>query len=1160
MNFLLGRLAVNPAVQACTAQQPFLSASSLTEEALILASSYAQNPRPMLIVKNNLYTAQRLAEKLKSLLSPQVCALFSVEESLRVEAIAASPEAMAEKVETLNRLLNEDQLICVTHASALVRYLPSPAQFKLCTIVLKTGMDVSMNELKRTLIAAGYQQTARVDQPLCFASRGGIIDIYSINSETPVRIEFFDTEIDSIRTFDIATQRTLEVKAETEIVPASDLLLDDDQISLIQERVRRHLESLKSRYTHGEYEQIEGIIDLDMETMRAHLRESRLYPYLSYLDDNSSLIDYCPKAQVFLSHPDQIKTHLHQLSEETTAYIQEMTQELKMLPRFTVQHELNTVLAGRKITEIDSFDSLRKVPHAMIREVALPNETLAMKLEIALKEGRGRQLYFFLQEHELKEVVPILKGKEIPFLIDDFKPRDEGLVLIHQALDEGFEALKENFVVYTSHELFKKKTKLGRYASKFKEAEALNSYQELQPGDFIVHSQHGVGQYLGIVTREFNGVHKDFLRVVYKGNDELLVPLEQFRLVRKFVSREGVVPKLNKLGSHDWEKTKQRLKDNVNEIADRLVKLYSQREENIGYAYGPDTPLQQEFEDDFDYDLTPDQALAVQEIKKDMMQPKPMDRLLCGDVGFGKTEVALRAAFKAITEGKQVAFLCPTTILSLQHTATAMKRFENFPIRVEVLNRFVVESKQKEILRELKEGKVDMIIGTHRILSKDVQFHDLGLLVIDEEQRFGVEHKEKIKEMKESIDVLSLSATPIPRTLQMSLIGIRSLSQLETPPSNRMPVQTYVIEKNRALVKEVIERELARQGQVFYLFNNIQEIYNVARQIKQDVPEAEIAVAHGKMSRDEIEEVMMQFTDNEVNVLICTTIIETGIDIPNANTILIENADTFGLAQLYQIKGRVGRSDRIAYAYLMVRPRKQVNEIAQKRLQAIKEFTELGSGYKIAMRDLTIRGAGDLLGPSQSGFIDTVGIDMYIEMLQEAIAEKKGEVKPEVKEPVRAQVQVDGYIPKQFAPLDFEKISLYQRIDATADEAQLMALKEETQDYFGKMPKSVGLLFEKKRLDILLNEPRIDSFRDVKNQMEIVFSKAFSDHIDGVKLFETFTTISKDIQLRYVQGKIIVRLPKKEMNWRWRSKCWIKVRNWKFHRIIRGRLSHTICT
>ncbi|MFQ8581907.1 MAG: hypothetical protein ACLSA6_04865 [Holdemania massiliensis] len=394
MNFLLGRLAHNPAVAACTQQQTFLSASSLTEEALILAASYAQNPRPMLIIKNNLYTAQRLAEKLKSLLSPQVCALFSVEESLRVEAIAASPEATAEKVETLNRLLNEDQLICVTHASALVRYLPSPAQFKLCTILLKTGMEVSMNDLKRTLIAAGYQQTARVDQPLCFASRGGIIDIYSINSDAPVRIEFFDTEIDSIRTFDIATQRTVQVLSEAEIVPASDLLLDDDQIALIDQRVHHHLESLKSRYTHGEYEQIEGIVDLDMETMRAHLRESRLYPYLSYLDDNRSLIDYCPQAQVFLSHPDQIKTHLHQLTRETTAYIQEMAQELKMLPRFSVQHELNTVLVGRKVTEIDTFDSLRKVPHAMIREVALPNETLPMKLEIALKEGRGRQMYF----------------------------------------------------------------------------------------------------------------------------------------------------------------------------------------------------------------------------------------------------------------------------------------------------------------------------------------------------------------------------------------------------------------------------------------------------------------------------------------------------------------------------------------------------------------------------------------------------------------------------------------------------------------------------------------------------------------------------------------------------------------------------------------------
>ena len=537
--------------------------------------------------------------------------------------------------------------------------------------------------------------------------------------------------------------------------------------------------------------------------------------------------------------------------------------------------------------------------------------------------------------------------------------------------------------------------------------------------------------------------------------------------------------------------------------------------------------MQREFEDDFDYELTADQKQAVQEIKEDMMQPRPMDRLLCGDVGFGKTEVALRAAFKAISEGKQVAFLCPTTILSLQHTATAMRRFEHFPVRIEVLNRFVVPARQKEILHDLKEGRIDLLIGTHRLLSKDVSFHDLGLLIIDEEQRFGVEHKEKIKEMKQSVDVLSLSATPIPRTLQMSLIGIRALSQLETPPDNRMPVQTYVIEKSWPLIREVIERELARGGQVFYLYNNIQEISQVARRIAQDIPGASVAIAHGQMSRDDIEEVMIRFTENEVNVLICTTIIETGIDIPNANTILIDNADRFGLAQLYQIKGRVGRSDRIAYAYLMISPRKQINEIAQKRLQAIKEFTELGSGYKIAMRDLTIRGAGDLLGPSQSGFIDTVGIDMYIEMLQEAIAEKKGEIRALEKPVVRANIQVDSFIPKTFAPLDAEKISLYQQIDAADNETTLMQLREQTQDYFGRMPKSVSLLFEKKRLDILLNEPRIDTFRDGRNSAEIVFSREFSARVDGVKMFERFTAISRDIALKYEQGRIIVRFPKR---------------------------------
>ncbi|MEG0528470.1 MAG: helicase-related protein, partial [Longicatena sp.] len=576
----------------------------------------------------------------------------------------------------------------------------------------------------------------------------------------------------------------------------------------------------------------------------------------------------------------------------------------------------------------------------------------------------------------------------------------------------------------------------------------------------------------------------------------------------------------------EWEKTKRKVSEKIAELADRLIHLYANRDENIGFAYQKDSEMQQQFENDFDYELTLDQAQAVKEIKQDMEKAKPMDRLLCGDVGFGKTEVAARAAFKAVIDSKQVAFLCPTTILSLQHHKTFIKRFRNFPVRIEVVNRFITPADQKRILQDLKDGNIDILIGTHRLLSKDVVFKDLGFLVIDEEQRFGVEHKEKIKELKNSVDVLSLSATPIPRTLQMSLIGIRSLSQLNTPPMNRMPVQTYVIEKNFSMVKEIIQRELGRNGQVFYLYNNVKEIYNVARKLREALPDIEIGVAHGQMARDDIEDVMMQFTQNTYQVLVCTTIIETGIDIPNANTILIDGADHFGLSQLYQIKGRVGRSDRLAYAYLMYSPNRQLSEIAMKRLKSIKEFTQLGSGYKIAMRDLTIRGAGDMLGPQQAGFIDTVGIDMYIEMLNSAIMEKKGIKVEEKIELAKANIKVDAYIPSKFATEDYEKITLYQRMDAITTKKELLAMMEEIKDNYGKLPKAVQLLFEKKRLDIFINEPHVELFKELQNEVEITFSDTWSNSIDGVKLFEMMTTISKDIVIRYKNNRIAMRLSK----------------------------------
>jgi len=557
-----------------------------------------------------------------------------------------------------------------------------------------------------------------------------------------------------------------------------------------------------------------------------------------------------------------------------------------------------------------------------------------------------------------------------------------------------------------------------------------------------------------------------------------------------------------------------------------LLALYSQREGYIGYKYKEDSIYQKDFEKDFEYELTPDQKQAVIDVKNDMQSDKPMDRLLCGDVGFGKTEVAIRAAFKAVYEDKQVAFLCPTTILSSQHYKTFKKRFRNYPVNIKVLNRFVLPSEQRKILKDLKEGKVDILIGTHRILSKDVKFKDLGLLVIDEEQRFGVEHKEKIKEIKVNVDVLSLSATPIPRTLQMSLVGIRQLSQLDTPPDNRYPVQTYVVEKNKSLIKEVIERELSRGGQVFYLLNNIDDIYNTARKIQNLIPYVKVQVAHGQMNRDDIEDIMIRFNNNEISVLVCTTIIETGIDIPNANTIIIENADRFGLAQLYQIKGRVGRSDRIAYAYLMIPDNKELTEKAAKRLKAIKEFAQLGSGYKIAMRDLTIRGAGDMLGPEQSGFIDTVGIDMYIEMLEEAIRIQQGE---KIEEPVEKEIvniNIEGYLPKDFTSDDYDKISMYQDIDKIESVYELEKYKTKIIDEYGRLPKVVSSLFDKKKLEILIQDSDIDYFKEIRDYNEIAFSKEFSDNVNGIKLFELFTHISKDITIRYTNGKIIVRIPK----------------------------------
>lgn len=1130
MNKIIEILQENPAVDSLLKKKNSLGNLSLIEEALLISAAYKKQPQSFVIVKNNMYTAQKLYERLLPLTNADVL-LFTMEDSLRVEAIASSPESKANQLEIMSSLLSKRNVICITHTGALMHYLPSPSLFQKACISLKVDTEMLYEELKSQLFKAGYTHVSRVDQPLCYAARGGIIDVYSMNYEYPIRIEFFDNIIESIRFFDISTQRTIEIIKEVQIIPASHLLFDEQEIEEIIDKASIQLEQSKKRLPSEVAEKLHTTIQQDFHDLHHHVHQSSLYKYYAYVTKHYNILDYIQDPFVILSSKEEIKDNEKRILEETVSYIQELFQEGCSLPNYQLYESMDNLLLDYNISYVQLFVDYKKAESSQIMMQMQSDFDFHRTMQHIVKEADHRIVVLYLSKKEKEQVIQYMDDHEVSYVL---KTEDEslqqGIQIIEKNYVEGFVCMLENISVYTGKEIFHSTPKRTHYSNKFKEAEVLSNYMELVPGDYVVHHQHGIGKYIGIITKEIDQVHKDFLHIAYKGDDVLLVPLDQFKLVRKFVSKEGATPKLNKLGSGDWEKTKKKMSEKIAELADRLIQLYATREDCIGYAFPKDTIMQKQFEDDFQYELTNDQDKAVKEIKADMENPKPMDRLLCGDVGFGKTEVAIRAAFKAVLGGKQVAFLCPTTILSNQHFKTFMKRCSNYPIEIAVLNRFVSLAEQKEIIRRVKEGSIDVLIGTHRLLSKDIVFKDLGFLIIDEEQRFGVEHKEKIKELKHSVDVLSLSATPIPRTLQMSLIGIRSLSQLDTPPLNRMPVQTYVIEKNMQVIKEIIQRELSRNGQVFYLYNNVKEIYNVERKLRQQLPDIEIGVAHGKMSSEEIEDVMMNFTNNKYQVLVCTTIIETGIDIPNANTIIIEDADCFGLSQLYQIKGRVGRSDRLAYAYLMYSPQKQLSEIAMKRLTSIKEFTQLGSGYKIAMRDLTIRGAGDMLGPQQAGFIDTVGIDMYIEMLNSAIMERKGikqEVLPELK---KANTKIDAYIPNQFAKEDYEKLTLYQRIDEIRTKEQLVNMMEEIKDNYGRLPKAVQMLFEKKRLDILINEEHVQTFMELDKVVELTFQSKWSNAIDGVKLFEEMTNISKDIMIRYVDKKIIMKVPKSR-NW-----------------------------
>ena len=1099
--------------------------NDVSDEALLLTSAFLKLKRNIVVVKANQYEANMLYQKVM-LLNEKDVSLFAVDESYRIEALAASPELLGQRIDTMYQLTKNEPRILITHSQAIIRYLPTKQLFIDNCLKIKVGMQIDIYDLKASLLKSGYQSAIRVDQPFYFSKRGGVIDVFSIQYENPIRIEFFDDEIESIRFYNQNTQRTIENIDEITILPASDILYDDQEVTKVISKINDLRDSQAEILDELYLEDFLNKVSIDQENLRNHDTSFSMYSYYNLFNQTTSIGDYLDDPLIILSNSQDINFAYKNYLEENFYYYQELINVGKSVKGLNLFRDLYEV-TDKATIEFKSFATDEKDVIFNGRTIMIDSQDEKMLISQIRSYLKLSTVIIALDdERQIRLISELLNRHELLYtMLDNSGEFYPGLNLVIDKIGFGFELVDENIVVISSNELFKTKNVKKPKYFKYKNAKVLKDYQELEVGDYVVHDNYGIGQYLGIKTLEVQGVHRDYLYVAYAGDDTLYIPVEQFNLVRKYSSSEGKVPKINKLGSSQWQKAKAKARNKVDDIADKLIEIYAARMNQTGYAFPVDNEMQLEFENAFGYELTEDQVRSVKEIKEDMEKPQPMDRLLCGDVGFGKTEVALRAVFKAILGNKQVAFLCPTTILSMQHYKTMLDRFENFPVKVALLNRFTSTKQKNQILKDLKEGNIDLLVGTHRILSKDVEFKDIGLLCIDEEQRFGVKQKEKIKEYRKTIDVLTLSATPIPRTLQMSLTGIRGLSQIETPPKNRQPVQTYVIEKNDVLIKQIIERELARVGQVFYLHNRTSNIANTADKIGRMVPGAKVVVGHGKMDKNEIEDVMMRFVNKEYNVLICTTIIETGIDIPNANTIIVENADKFGLSQLYQIKGRVGRSNRGAYAYLLYNPSKVLTEEASKRLKAIKEFTELGSGYKIAMRDLAIRGAGDILGGTQSGFIDSIGFDMFMKILQDSVNQKMGKQEQEI-DIKNVNVNVDGYIPHDYVSSDIEKLELYQRLDNTKTISAIDHLKTEFIDYYGKLPDEVAALIEKRKLDILASSKIIDVLEEKKGNIEITFSSDYSKNVKGDQLFEIVNRLFTRPRFKQIDNKIAIILPK----------------------------------
>jgi len=1040
-------------------------------EPLYLYNLYKKADRGLFVVTSSLYEANKLYNSLYCYTKDVL--LFPMDDFLTTRIATISPELKSVRLSTINELINNGNKIIITHLMGFLKFLPNKDSSKKNILQIEKGKTYKREDLLNNLDELGYNRDTIVTNTGEYAVRGYILDLFPINEQDPIRIEFFDDEIESIRSFDYETQLSIKELNNIQIRPFNEVNINKEHSSL--------LDYVKN-------------------------------PILIYFDYNKIKNNYkslVSEMYEYNERNDTDEVYMHSLDELS------INDEIFI---FKTDNMLDGIKLDDKVqlysSSVPEFNGNIENIRDYIYETIDKDKTV---------------IICFDTEKQLKNFNEYISEDSI--ITNENNIIENKINLVMKQIVTGF--TYNNYVILSSNDLYGNISNKNHIKSNYKYGTKIKDINKLNIGDYVVHNIHGIGVYCGIVTLPKGDIKKDYLKLKYKGNDVLYIPVEKIDLISKYSSNEGTVPKINKLGSTEWEKTKLRVKSKVKNIAQDLLKLYAEREARKGFSFLPDSEEQILFENEFTYTPTNDQLLAVKQIKEDMEKETPMDRLLCGDVGFGKTEVAFRAAFKAIMSGKQVAYLCPTTILSSQHYKNAIERFKSFPINIALLNRFVTPKKVKDTLEGLKNGTVDFVIGTHRLLSKDIEFKDLGLLIIDEEQRFGVTHKEKIKEIKSNVDVLTLSATPIPRTLQMSMVGIRNLSLIETAPVDRYPVQTYVLPENKSIIKDVIYKELSREGQVFLLFNSVEQIVNKYYEISKMIPEAKVTYAHGQMSRQELEDRMQSFINHEYDILICTTIIETGIDIPNANTLIILDADHFGLSQLYQIRGRVGRTNKIGYAYLMYNERKVLNDVASKRLQVIKDFTELGSGFSIAMRDLSIRGAGDILGSEQAGFIDTIGIELYMKMLNEEVSRIKGiEVKEEDVDE-KPMIEVDTHISDDYVSHEDLKIEIHKKINEIDSYNKLLAVKKELEDRFGKINETMLIYMYEEWLDKLAKQLGVQRFNQTKTFVECIFSEETSDMIDGEKLFYQANAISRMFRFSYSNKKIKVILDtiKLDKNW-----------------------------